>query len=55
MSTAKRMSAGRKSGMPRYLRKSLVAQTAVRLAAPTAPVLIRTVAFVPAYLRKRLH
>jgi hypothetical protein len=56
MSTAKRMSAGRKSGMPRYLRRSLlVARPAVRLAAPTAPVLIRTVAFVPAYLRKRPH
>ena len=52
MSTAKRPS------MPRYLRKPVVAHAPVqvrrRRPAP-APVLIRTVAFVPAYLRKRPH
>ena len=52
MSTAKRPS------MPRYLRKPLVARAAPaaeRAPARPAPVLIRTVAFVPAYLRKRVH
>ena len=49
MSTAKRTS------MPRYLRKPLISRPALRLSARTAPVLIRTVAFVPAYQRKRLH
>jgi hypothetical protein len=50
MSTAKRI------GMPRYLRKPVIARTsAVRLPVQPAPVLIRTVAFVPAYLRKRAH
>ncbi|HZE10511.1 MAG TPA: hypothetical protein VE034_02875 [Burkholderiales bacterium] len=53
MSTAKRPS------MPRYLRKPVIARTPVKVevtARPAAaPVLIRTVAFVPAYLRKRQH
>lgn len=50
MSTAKRI------GMPRYLRKPVIARTpAVRVPVGPAPVLIRTVAFVPAYLRKRSH
>ncbi len=50
MSTAKRI------GMPRYLRKPVIARApAVRLPVRPAPVLIRTVAFVPAYLRKRVH
>jgi hypothetical protein len=53
MSTAKRAS------MPRYLRKPVIARTAVKLKVTVrpapAPVLIRTVAFVPAYLRKRVH
>jgi hypothetical protein len=42
--------------MPRYLRKPLIEKTASeRLPIRSAPVLIRTVAFVPAYLRKRPH
>jgi len=41
--------------MPRYLRKSLISRPALPPSARTAPVLIRTVAFVPAYQRKRLH
>ena len=53
MSTAKRPS------MPRYLRKPVIARAPVQVqvtARPVAaPVLIRTVAFVPAYLRKRPH
>jgi hypothetical protein len=53
MSTAKRPS------MPRYLRKPAPARATAKLevtARPApAPVLIRTVAFVPGYLRKRLH
>ena len=51
MSTAKRPS------MPRYLRKPVIARATVQVTARPAPtpVLIRTVAFVPAYLRKRPH
>jgi hypothetical protein len=51
MSTAKRPS------MPRYLRKPVIARAPVQVAArpAPAPVLIRTVAFVPAYLRRRPH
>jgi len=45
--------------MPRYLRKPVIERAPVKpevTARPTpAPVLIRTVAFVPAYLRKRIH
>ena len=51
------MSTAKRPGMPRYLRKPLIARTSTseRLPTRTAPVLIRTVAFVPAYLRKRPH
>jgi len=49
------MSTAKRPGMPRYLRKPLIARTSVRPPIRTAPVLIRTVAFVPAYLRKRPH
>jgi len=50
------MSTAKRPGMPRYLRKPLIARaTSVRLPIRPAPVLIRTVAFVPAYLRKRPH
>ena len=53
MSTAKRTS------MPRYLRKPVdrtpEPRLVVRPVVRPAPVLIRTVAFVPAYLRKRVH
>ncbi|HLQ00752.1 MAG TPA: hypothetical protein VK143_00480 [Burkholderiales bacterium] len=49
------MSTAKRTGMPRYLRKPLISRPALRLSARTAPVLIRTVAFVPAYQRKRLH
>lgn len=50
------MSTAKRPGMPRYLRKPLIVRTSERrLPIRTAPVLIRTVAFVPAYLRKRPH
>ena len=49
------MSTAKRPGMPRYLRKPLIARTSLQLPIQTAPVLIRTVAFVPAYLRKRPH
>jgi hypothetical protein len=49
------MTTAKRPGMPRYLRKTPVARQPVRLTARPAPVLIRTVAFMPAYLRKRLH
>ena len=49
------MSTAKRAGMPRYLRKPLISKPALRLSARIAPVLIRTVAFVPAYQRKRLH
>ena len=49
------MSTAKRPGIPRYLRKPLIVKTSERLPIRTAPVLIRTVAFVPAYLRKRPH
>ena len=49
------MSTAKRTGLPRYLRKPLIVRTSARLSARTAPVLIRTVAFVPAYQRRRLH
>ena len=49
------MSTAKRTGLPRYLRKPLIVRTTAKLSARTAPVLIRTVAFVPAYQRKRLH
>jgi len=49
------MSTAKRTGLPRYLRRPVVAKTPVKIAPRPAPVLIRTVAFVPAYLRKRPH
>jgi hypothetical protein len=49
------MSTAKRTGLPRYLRKPLIVRTSAPLSARTAPVLIRTVAFVPAYQRRRLH
>jgi hypothetical protein len=50
------MSTAKRPGMPRYLRKPLIARHGARLLpAQTTPVLVRTVAFLPAYQRKRLH
>jgi hypothetical protein len=49
------MSTAKRTGLPRYLRKPLIVRTSARLSTRTAPVLIRTVAFVPAYQRRRLH
>jgi len=49
------MRTAKRPGMPRYMRKPLIARASERLPIRPAPVLIRTVAFVPAYLRKRPH
>jgi hypothetical protein len=49
------MRTAKRSGLPRYLRKPMVARAATGPVARIAPVLIRTVAFLPAYQRKRLH
>ncbi|HET7764175.1 MAG TPA: hypothetical protein VFK92_03725 [Burkholderiales bacterium] len=53
------MSTAKRPGMPRYLRKPAIVRPPVKLAVTArpapAPVLIRTVAFVPAYLRRRPH
>jgi hypothetical protein len=49
------MTTAKRPGMPRYLRKTPVAREPVRVSPRPAPVLIRTVAFMPAYLRKRVH
>jgi hypothetical protein len=49
------MSTAKRPGLPRYLRRPLVAKTPVKISPRPAPVLIRTVAFVPAYLRRRQH
>ena len=49
------MSTAKRAGLPRYLRKPVVARDVVRLPLKAASVLIRTVAFMPAYQRKRLH
>jgi hypothetical protein len=49
------MSTAKRTGLPRYLRKPLLTKPTVRLTVRTAPVLIRTVTFMPAYQRKRLH
>jgi len=49
------MSTAKRTGLPRYLRRPLVAKSPVKISPRPAPVLIRTVAFVPAYLRKRPH
>jgi hypothetical protein len=49
------MSTAKRPGMPRYLRKPLIVRHGAQLSARTTPVLIRTVAFLPAYQRKRLH
>ena len=44
-----------KRPVPRYLRKTPVAREPLRVSPRPAPVLVRTVAFMPAYLRKRVH
>jgi hypothetical protein len=49
------MSTAKRPGLPRYLRKPLIARTVLRMPSNTMPVLIRTVAFLPTYQRRRLH
>ena len=48
------MSTAKRHGLPPYLRKPALAKP-VRTSMPAAPVLVRTVAFMPAYQRKRIH
>jgi hypothetical protein len=47
------MTTGKRHGVPRYLRRIVVGQPKGKPVG--APVLVRTIAFVPAYQRKRLH
>jgi hypothetical protein len=49
------MTIAKRTGLPPYLRKPVLAKPRLRAAAPAEPVLVRTVAFVPAYQRKRIH
>jgi hypothetical protein len=48
------MSSAKRHGLPRYLRKPVVAKPKYA-SVPPGPVLVRTVAFMPAYQRKRVH
>jgi hypothetical protein len=48
------MSTAKRPGLPRYLRKAVV-RSRFPSQLPAAPVLVRTVAFMPAYQRKRVH
>ena len=50
------MSIAKRPGLPPYLRKAVLAKPRFRPSAPAAePILVRTVAFMPAYQRKRIH
>jgi hypothetical protein len=49
------MSIAKRQSLPRYLRKHAVTRPKLPLRSPVEPVLVRTVAFMPAYQRKRLH
>jgi hypothetical protein len=49
------MSIAKRPGLPRYLRKPALATPKCRSSIPAEPVLVRTVAFMPAYQRKRVH
>lgn len=49
------MRTAKRQGLPRYLRRPMIAKAPAQLPLRAAPVLIRTVAFVPAWQRKRLH
>jgi len=50
------MSTAKRTGPRRYLRRPPApATTGLRASLRTGPVLIRTVAFMPAYLRRRPH
>jgi hypothetical protein len=49
------MSIAKRPGLPPYLRKSALAKPRLRTSTPAEPILVRTVAFVPAYQRRRIH
>jgi hypothetical protein len=44
-----------KRPLPRYLRRPALAKPKFRSSIPAEPILVRTVAFMPAYQRKRIH
>jgi hypothetical protein len=49
------MSIAKRQGLPHYLRKMAANRPRTPLRVSVEPVLVRTVAFMPAYQRKRLH
>lgn len=49
------MSIAKRTGLPRYLRKPILAKPKLGSPVPAEPVLVRTVAFMPAYQRRRVH
>ncbi|HZR70736.1 MAG TPA: hypothetical protein VFB01_16965 [Burkholderiales bacterium] len=49
------MSIAKRSVLPPYRRKPALARPRLRASTSIEPVLVRTVAFMPAYQRKRIH
>lgn len=49
------MSIAKRPALPPYRRKPALARPRLRASVPVEPVLVRTVAFMPAYQRKRIH
>jgi hypothetical protein len=49
------MSIAKRPGLPPYQRKSVLAKPRLRASTPAEPILVRTVAFMPAYQRRRVH
>ena len=49
------MTIAKRHGLPRYLRRAVPAKPKLTSSMSAAPVLVRTVAFMPAYQRKRIH
>jgi hypothetical protein len=49
------MSVAKRQGLPPYLRRPVLVKPRLRASAPAEPILVRTVAFMPAYQRKRIH
>ena len=49
------MTTAKRRRLPRYLRAPALAKPKFTSSLPVAPVLVRTVAFMPAYQRKRIH
>jgi hypothetical protein len=49
------MTIAKRPGLRPYLRKPVLAKPRIRSSVPAEPVLVRTIAFMPAYQRKRVH